>query len=111
MLTGKRSMKEALKHFSEAERFYYSNFSASDKSAYSSYVGAVYRYSVAKPLMSPSEWAFQKEEREALTDFANIAEKLGLNSAQHAYTYYKSGLRHILKIIKKNPKKYSALVI
>lgn len=95
--------------FGESEKICYYNFTSRDKSMYSSYVSAIDRYSIKKALMPPSEWKFQKDERDALTDFGTIAKALGLNSPQHAYTYYTLALTHILKIIRKNPKKYATL--
>lgn len=103
-------VNQILSRFSPGERLCYYCLSPKDKSAYASYISAVRYYKVAKPLMSPSEWLFQKEEQEALTEFIVIAKALGLDSPQTAYNYYKSGLRRILKIVKGNPKKYSAIL-
>lgn len=103
-------VNEVIAQFGAGEAVVYHGLVKEDKSAYSSYISAIRKYKIKKTLMPPSKWLFERDEQRALSTFEEIAKALGLGSAQRAYSCYKTGMRQILKAIKKNPKRYPAII-
>lgn len=105
-----RFVDEVIAHFGYDARLCYESFPSRVKSGYCAYVNNHKAQGIKIALLSPKQWIDRQKENEELPTFDEIAKELGFTSPSHAYTYYKQGMRHILKHIKKNPHKYPAII-
>lgn len=104
------SIDEALAKFGYEARLYYNSFEPKVRSDYCSYVCNHKLHNVKATLLTPREWDALRREKQELPTFDEIGRALGFSTTQCAYSAYKRGLRQILKIIRRNPHKYPAII-
>lgn len=105
-----KAIDEALAKFGYEARLYYNSFEPKVRSGYCSYVCNHKIHNVKATLLTPREWDTLRLEKEELPTFEEISQALKLGTTQCAYSAYKRGLRQILKIIRRNPHKYPAII-